>query len=201
MKTMKIILSGTLAIMLALPAAHAQLNFGVKGGVNIATVKFNNDVVNADNITGFQIGPMLEYVKPSTGWGMDVALLFMQKGGKVEKQAVKGNYLEIPVNVKWKLMTPLLKPYLAAGPYFGFRTGKKIWNINRLYNDVSGQVKAGNFSTGLNFSVGAETLGFLQMGLNYGIGLIDNFETLNTDSRPGFKGKSHTWSISAAVLF
>ncbi|MDR1336516.1 MAG: PorT family protein, partial [Tannerella sp.] len=186
MKTVKIILYGTLAVMLALPAAHAQLRFGVKGGVNIATVKFDN-VLKADNVTGFQLGPMLEYVK-SSGWGMDVALLFTQKGGKLEKQAVRSNYLEVPLNVKWKLMTPLLKPYLAAGPYFGFRTGgRKIWDINGLYSDVSGQVKAGNFGAGLNFSVGAEALGFLQVGLNYGLGLTDSFKTLDTGNLPAYK--------------
>jgi hypothetical protein len=201
MKTVKIILCGALAVMLALPAAHAQLNFGVKGGVNIATVKFDN-VLEADNITGFQFGPMLEYVKPSTGWGMDVALLFTQKGCELENRTVKSNYLEIPLNVKWKLMTPLLKPYLAAGPYFGFRTGRrKIWDISGLYHDVSGQVEAGNFSTGLNFSIGAEALGFLQVGLNYGLGLTSNFKTFGTGSLPTYKGKAHTWSISAAVLF
>jgi hypothetical protein len=202
MKMTKMILSGALALMLALPAAHAQLSFGAKGGVNIATVKFNNDVLDADNVTGFQIGPMLEYIKPSSGWGMDIALLFMQKGGELNKQAVKGNYLEIPVNVKWKMATPLIKPFVAAGPYFGFRTGgRKIWDINGLYNDVSGQVKAGNFSTGLNFSVGAEALGFVQVGLTYGLGLTDNFTTLKTGNLPEYKGKTHTWSLSAAVLF
>ncbi|MDR2041510.1 MAG: PorT family protein [Tannerella sp.] len=201
MKTMKIILSGALALMLA-PAVHAQLSFGAKAGVNIATVKFNNDVLDADNITGFQLGPMLEYVKPSTGWGLDVALLFTQKGGEVKNLAIKGNYLEIPMNVKWKLMTPLIKPYLAAGPYFGFRTGgRKIWDISGLYHDVSGQVKADNFSTGLNFSAGAEALGFLQVGLTYGLGLTNNFKTQDTGSLPEYKGKTHTWSISAAVLF
>ncbi|MDR1102886.1 MAG: PorT family protein [Tannerella sp.] len=199
MKTVKIILCGMLATMLALPAAHAQLRFGVKGGVNIATVKFDN-VLKADNVTGFLIGPMLEYTKPS-GWGMDVALLFTQKGCELEKKTVKSNYLEVPLNVKWKLMTPLLKPYLAAGPYLGFRTGgQKIWDIG-LYNDVGRQVKAGNFGAGLNFSVGAEALGFLQVGLNYGLGLTDNFKALAADNLPTYKGKTHTWSISAAVLF
>ncbi|MDR1454640.1 MAG: PorT family protein [Tannerella sp.] len=201
MKTARIILCGMLAVMLAFPAARAQLNFGVKGGVNIATVKFDN-VLKANNITGFQLGPMLEYVKPSTGWGVDAALLFTQKGCELGEQTVKGHYLEIPLNVKRKLMTPLLKPYLAAGPYFGFRTGgRKIWNINGLYSDVSGQVKAGDFSAGLNFSAGAEALGFLQVGLTYGLGLTHNFRTLDAGTHPEYRGKAHTWSISAAVLF
>ncbi|MDR2138299.1 MAG: PorT family protein [Tannerella sp.] len=201
MKTVKVILFGMLAFMLAGPAGHAQLNFGVKGGVNIATVKFDN-VLEADNITGFQLGPMIEYVKPSTGWGMDVALLFTQKGCELKERTIKSNYLEIPLHVKWKLMTPLLKPYFAAGPYFGFRTGgRKIWDISGLYNNVSNQLKAGDFSSGLNFSVGVEALGLLQVGLNYGLGLTDNFKTFDTDNLAAYKGKIRTWSISAAVLF
>ncbi|MDR3194644.1 MAG: PorT family protein [Tannerella sp.] len=201
MKTVRV-LCLALAVMLAPAAVQAQLSFGVKGGVNIATVKFDRDVIASHNITGFQLGPMLEYVKPSTGWGMDVALLFMQKGFEAYNRTVKNNYLEIPLNLKWKIMTPLVKPYASAGPYAGFRMGgRKIWEINDLYNDVKGQLKAGNFSAGLNFAAGVEVLSFLQVGLNYDWGLTGNYKAFDVSNPQEYTGKSHTWSLSAAVLF
>ena len=48
-----------LLALMALPA-NAQLKFGIKGGVNISSVHFNSDVLKADNVTGFQVGPMIE---------------------------------------------------------------------------------------------------------------------------------------------
>ncbi|MDR3260397.1 MAG: PorT family protein [Tannerella sp.] len=183
------------------PAANAQVRLGAKTGVNIATVKFNKEAVDPENITGFQIGPMLEVATP-TGWGVDVALLYMQKGFELNNKQIKNDYLEVPVNLKWKLMTPLVKPFVAAGPYVGFRVGgKKVWEIDQFYQDIKGQINGKSFSAGLNFSAGAELLSFLQVGLNYGWGLTDNYSTFIASHPDEYVGKAHTWSISAAILF
>jgi hypothetical protein len=191
-----------LAVCMTPVAARAQFHLGVKGGANIATVKFNKDIVDANNITGFLIGPMVEYTRPSTGWGFDAALLFTQKGCELENRTVKNNYLEVPVNIKLKFTTPLIRPYLAAGPYAGFRVGgRKVWDVSGLYNDVKGQVNAKSFSAGLNFSAGAEVFGFLQVGLNYGWGLTDNYSAFEVSNPDEYTGKTHTWTLSAAILF
>ena len=52
------------AVLLVVPAMQVQLRFGVKGGVNIVSVKFNRDVIDSENITGFHIGPMIELMIP-----------------------------------------------------------------------------------------------------------------------------------------
>lgn len=67
-----------LLALMALPA-NAQLKFGIKGGVNISSVHFNSDVLKADNVTGFQVGPMIETTLPLVGVGIDVAVLYSQK--------------------------------------------------------------------------------------------------------------------------
>ena len=68
-----------LLALMALPA-NAQLKFGIKGGVNISSVHFNSDVLKADNVTGFQVGPMIETTLPLVGVGIDAAVLYSQKG-------------------------------------------------------------------------------------------------------------------------
>ena len=40
---------------------------------------------------------------------------------------------------------------------------------------VADQVKAKNFSAGLNFGAGVELISHLQVGFNYGLGLTDNY--------------------------
>ncbi len=178
--------------------AEAQLRFGVKGGVNISTVSFDKDVLNADNITGFQIGPMIETTVPLLGLGFDLGVLYSKKGMSVGDEDISTDYIDIPLNLKWKLGIPLVKPYVAAGPYIGFRVGgDKIWNV------VQQQIEAKSFSAGLNFGAGVELFSHLQVGFNYGLGLTDNYSV----SQPSIStateasGKNRGWSITAAILF
>ena len=91
--------------------------------------------------------------------------------------------------------TAIIKGYLAAGPYIGFRVGgDKFWEIP---GSVVGQVKAKNFSAGLNFGAGVELISHLQVGINYGLGLTDNYSAEKYD----LNAKNRGWSVTAAILF
>lgn len=188
-----------LMAIIAVPAS-AQLKFGVKGGLNISSVHFSSDLLKADNVTGFQIGPMIETTIPLIGVGLDAAILYSQKGmdmksGTGISTSVKTDYIDVPVNFKWKFGLPIVKAYLTAGPYVGFRVGgDKFWDVP---GSVVGQIKAKSFSAGLNFGVGAELISHLQIGINYGLGLTDNYSAETFD----LNAKNRGWSITAAVLF
>lgn len=188
-----------LMAFIAVPA-KSQLKFGVKGGLNISSVHLNSDILKADNVTGFQIGPMIETTIPLIGVGLDAAILYSQKGMDVKSETgtstnVKTDYIDVPVNFKWKFGLPIIKGYLAAGPYIGFRVGgDKFWEIP---GSVVGQVKAKNFSAGLNFGAGVELISHLQVGINYGLGLTDNYSAEKYD----LNAKNRGWSVTAAILF
>ena len=188
-----------LMAFIAVPA-KSQLKFGVKGGLNISSVHLNSDILKADNVTGFQIGPMIETTIPLIGVGLDAAILYSQKGMDVKSETgtstnVKTDYIDVPVNLKWKFGLPIIKGYLAAGPYIGFRVGgDKFWEIP---GSVVGQVKAKHFSAGLNFGAGVELISHLQVGINYGLGLTDNYSAEKYD----LNAKNRGWSVTAAILF
>ena len=188
-----------LMAFIAVPA-KSQLKFGVKGGLNISSVHLNSDILKADNVTGFQIGPMIETTIPLIGVGLDAAILYSQKGMDVKSGTgtstnVKTDYIDVPVNLKWKFGLPIIKGYLAAGPYIGFRVGgDKFWEIP---GSVVGQVKAKNFSAGLNFGAGVELISHLQVGINYGLGLTDNYSAEKYD----LNARNRGWSVTAAILF
>lgn len=188
-----------LMAIIAVPAS-AQLKFGVKGGLNISSVHFSSDLLKADNVTGFQIGPMIETTIPLIGVGLDAAILYSQKGmdmksGTGISTSVKTDYIDVPVNFKWKFGLPIVKAYLTAGPYVGFRVGgDKFWDVP---GNVIGQVKAKNFSAGLNFGAGVELIRHLQVGFNYGLGLTDNYSAEKID----LNAKNRGWSVTAAILF
>ena len=187
-KIVGLVMVALLALM-ALPA-NAQLKFGIKGGVNISSVHFNSDVLKADNVTGFQVGPMIETTLPLVGVGIDAA------GGV--KTSMKTDYIDVPVNLKWKFGLPIVKAYLAAGPYIGFRVGGD--KFGDIPGSVADQVKAKNFSAGLNFGAGVELISHLQVGFNYGLGLTDNYSIEKVNLSDG-AGKNRGWSITAAILF
>lgn len=181
-------------------SAHAQIRFGVKGGVNISKVHFNEDLIKGSNVTGFHIGPMVEVMTPYTGLGMDVAILYSQKGmeynGPVKSESFNADYLDIPLNLKWKFGLPIVKGYINAGPYFAFRiAGDKVWEVP---STVRTDVKAKNFNTGLNIGAGVEVIKHLQVGFNYGFDLTGSFEA---EFGNGGEGRNRTWSLVAAILF
>lgn len=185
-------------VILIAPIANAQLRFGVKGGVNIAKVKFKKDVIDSENVTGFHIGPTIE-MGGAAGLGLDAAVLYSQKGFEYADESYKNDYIEVPVNLKYKFgMVPFVKPYVAAGPYFSFRVaGDKFWDIP---GKVRGQLKSKSFDTGLNLGIGAEVLNTLQIGLTYSWGFTDNYK-LDEVAADNSSGKNRMWSISAAVFF
>ena len=190
-------------LLLGIGQANAQVRLGVKGGLNIASVHFSTDVLQSDNVTGFQIGPMIEGSLPLVGLGFDAAILYAQKGLETktvsgEKTSLKNDYIDVPVNLKWKLGLPVMKVYLAAGPYVGFRVGgNKIWELPGSMVD---QVKTKSFSAGLNFGAGVELISHLQVGLNYGLGLTNNY-SMESLSLTKSDGKNRGWSVTAAILF
>jgi hypothetical protein len=199
MKNVKFLLAVVVLLTISV-TVNAQLRFGVKGGVNIANVSFDKDVLNSDNVTGFHVGPMIDASFGEGGIGLDLALLFSQKGFDTKDKSVKNTYLDLPVNLKFKFGIPLINPYLAAGPYVGFRVnGSKVKDIS--YKDIKHQVQSKNFGAGLNFSAGAELFDRLQIGLIYSWGLTNDYKTFDGNDLDSYKGKPHTWSISAAFLF
>jgi hypothetical protein len=175
---------------------RAQVKFGLKTGVNLANVSLKGapeENLASSNLTGFAVGPMFEATIPVIGLGLDAAVLYSQQGFKVERESYKLNTLEVPVNLKWKLtLLKLIGVYATAGPYLQFN----------LSEDVREQLKAKSFGTGLNLGAGVELLNHLQVGVNYQRGLTDDFDSITFQNvLHGLKGKTSTWSVTAAYLF
>lgn len=187
--------------LVAIPA-KSQIRFGIKGGVNISSVHFNASIVDRGNITGFNIGPMVEFMVPMAGLGFDAAILYSQKGGEFKLKEfptevidAKNDYIDVPVNMKWKFGLPIIKGYFSAGPYVSFRVGgEKFWNFSSAVGD---QLKAHTFGAGLNFGAGVEVVKHVQVGFNYALGLTDDYSA----SKLNLNGKNRGWSITAAILF
>lgn len=194
-----------IAVLFMTLPTQAQLKFGVKAGVNLASVSFSDLPSNADpsNYTGFQVGPIMEFTVPIVGIGMDAAILYSQAGVKIPQitglkdasDIVKNGNILVPVNFKYKYgLMGLGGVYATVGPYASFNVS------NNLVSDA----KSKSFGAGLNFGAGVELLSRLQVGANYQLGLTDNYGASNNLQLLGSAitgGKSHIWSITAAFFF
>lgn len=178
-------------IGMAVPA-QAQINFGVKGGLNLSKASLSDVPGNfkKDNFTGFFIGPMAEFNIPIVGLGVDASLLFAQRGIKVSEAGdeitIKQNGIDIPVNLKYNIgLGSLVGIYLAAGPDFYFDFEKKT-GIDKKKAEV-----------GINVGAGVKLLNHLQVGANYNIPLGDTADIKGTEG----SYKTKTWQVSVAYIF
>lgn len=189
------------AIVLAvfIPAS-AQLKFGPRVGLAVNSLHFNKEIIDKNNRAGFTAGLQLEFTVPLIGIGGDISAMYVRRNsewmsGNVSQEAKK-DYIEIPLNFKYKLTLPAISsivcPYVFTGPDFAFQVSK------RLPSDVVSK----KCDIGWNFGFGVELIKHLQISASYGLGLtkaleITKIHTNNAD----IEGKNRYWTVTAAWLF
>ena len=186
------------ALCVAAPS-YAQLQWGVRGGLNLAKASFSGSDFKSDNFTGFFIGPTAEFTIPLIGLGVDGSLLFSQTGIKAEGETLKRQSIEIPVNLKYNIgLGSMLGVYIAAGPQFGFGL-----NDDKVdYGDGS-RFACKNSNLSLNVGAGVKLLRHLQVGATYNIplGKTAEVEGVAEAADMAFSAKLKTWQVSVAYMF
>ena len=133
MKKMTVSLVVLLALCMVVPAS-TQVNVGVLGGLNLATVELDPEPPKMDlsNLTGFGFGGVLDY-RLNESIALRLEPMYLQKGTKgdydwgnamIELEA-KYAYVEIPIMVKYSFGAREIKPYIIAGPTIGFLLNAK----------------------------------------------------------------------------
>lgn len=179
-------------------SAQAQFKIGPRAGITVSELHFNNSVFDASNRAGFTAGLMTEFTVPVVGIGFDASLMYSRRSAKwMNSQGMSTtenrDYFSIPLNLKWKFKLPLVKPFITTGPEFAFLTSR------RAIHDAWRNKKA---DTSWNVGFGAEILGHLQIGANYGIGLNKALKSVGiTNEYKDIKAKNRVWTITAAYLF
>ena len=93
MKKILSIMAVVCCLFMAVPA-HAQFQFGIKGGLNVSKISVSKEVFRPDNKSGFFFGPTAEFTLPLLGMGVDVSALYNQYGidtdeGSTTKRVLK----------------------------------------------------------------------------------------------------------------
>lgn len=202
MKSIKAILL-TLVMIIgasALPA-QAQFKFGPKVGLTVNDFHFNKSVMDAENQTGWTAGLMTEFTVPVIGLGFDLSAMYVRRNSEFmrENNLTKDNrdYIEIPLNLKYKFSLPLISkilvPYLGVGPSVSFLTSRR--HIENAYKNKS-------VDWAMNFGFGVQLLSHIDVNARYGLGMSKAVKLIDSGAGNGdIDGKNRYWTISVAYLF
>lgn len=211
-KIKHIILAVIATVAVAMPAS-AQFRFGIKAGMNVNSVSFNTDDLknnfDKENRSGFFGGITTEFTVPIIGLGFDLSVLYSHRNVEGD---IKGNndlenilknedfrkqdYIEIPLNLKYKLSLPaiskIIAPYVTTGPSIAFKCSKAA---------VTDAYKEKKFDAAWNVGGGVQLIEHLQIGVNYSWGMTKALEYVGVGNEPADLGKINGWKISAAWFF
>lgn len=201
-------------MLFATSSAQAQVKFGLKGGLNVTNMSLNSEVFDADNQTGFFIGPTVKFTLPIVGLGIDASALYDQRDAKITVEddngasvdsKIKNQSINIPINLRYGVgLGSTASVYLFAGPQFGFNVGDKNQS---LFKDMGEwRLKSSTFS--VNVGLGAMLLSHLQISANYNIACGKTGETTVSSalgelaqSAAKKRGRANAWQIGLAYYF
>lgn len=200
MKFTKHLIAVALIMAFTCAQANAFFRFGVKAGLNVDKMHFNEQTFDATNRCGFTAGVMTEFTVPIIGIGADLSVMFTRMNSRPyqivnaveEKASVGRNFLEIPLNLKYKLNIPvvasIIKPMIYTGPTLALKLAK---------NDNFTQTKTAQW--GWNLGIGLELINHLQIAGGYTFG-INNIAKHFADVT-NVKVRNNYWTVTAAWLF
>lgn len=203
MKTLYKTLLVALVALFSFGQASADFRFGIKAGLNFNKLDYKNfgqTIQDPGNRTGWQAGVMAEFTVPIINLGMDASIMYARQNldnvmpeGQEEVFQNK-DFLDIPVNLKWKIGLPIvsniIKPMIYTGPDFLIALNKKTIE----------EFKTKTCEVGWNLGIGVELLNHLQItgGYCFGLNSVAKYTGINAQD---YKVKKNYWSLSAAYLF
>lgn len=195
--------------MLSASGIFAQL--GIKAGVNMANeINFSSQSAIANsfsskNLTGYQIGLTYQAMPKKSGLGIEVAALLSQKGSSIDstnlinsiKEGYKElNYLEVPLNLRYRLTLGFIGVYGFGGLYGGYAlSGKTVDETTETTTTEKFSSFINHVDYGYNFGAGLELFKKIQFGGTWSEGLK------NTSSTAGTSIKNRVFSVNLVYLF
>ncbi len=199
MKKMR--LTAVIAMLAIVTAVSAQVSLGIKGGVNMSNLVYDDEVDDKNPKIGFNIGLAADIDFAPT-MALQTGLFFSTKGFKSVNDAMDAEYtenlmyLQLPLHLAYKVdVTPGTRVVFHAGPYAAYGVGgsreAKVgnlsgeWDVDKIFGDADGQYKP--FDAGLGLGVGAEMGAFLiDLGWDMGMVNISNRDNGNTKNQNAY---------------
>jgi hypothetical protein len=199
---------GALFVMLVAPGpAAAKVQFGLKAGGNMANITgaYAQDLnTTLKNKVGFVGGVFLAFNMGSV-FTLQLEVLYTMKGsnmsytdvGTTYIEKLYGNYIEIPLLFKFRIPTPLVSPFVFAGPAVGFKLSEKLTENG---TDVPlDQALLKNNDYGAIFGGGVNIGSHFQLDVRYSMGLQKVIATVSGETPLDIK--NGVWSATIGIGF
>lgn len=203
-------------MLLCTSGLYAQL--GIKAGVNMANEirSFGQTAIadgfSSQNLTGYQIGLVYQIMPKNSGLGVEIAALLSQKGSSFHfdsisvantlKEGYKElNYLEVPLNLRYRFNLGIIGIYGIAGLYGGYALSGKT--VNETANTIQNETFSSfidHADYGYNFGAGVELFKKIQLGATWSEGL-KNTSSTNTDLPTPTTATNRVFSVNLVYLF
>lgn len=191
-------------LVLPRPAA-AGVQFGLKAGVNMAKptgADAQDPLSTLKNKVGFQGGLFLAF-NFGRVVGLQCEVLYTMKGATYVAlddsytDKLYADYIEVPLLLKFRIPTPVVQPFIFAGPSIGFKLQEKLESNgeqvplgeNLLKNNDYGAIFGAGLNLGRNFMI----------DVRYSLGLQKVISTVEGEVDPDFK--NGVWSASIGIAF
>ena len=219
-----------LAIIAGSPL-HAQISVGFRGGYTAADMRYKdptigykyNGIGNPTRLNSWHIDMMVN-IPVRGGLYLQPLIRYNTLGAQFEQpmatpvgvylpsaSEIRLHYLELPLNVVYKIPFFFGKVAIGAGPYAGYGlggkydlairyNGKVVQNteqeirFNEQTNIVSTNSQLRRWDAGVNFMLGVEFNNLMVIGANYGLGMAD------LDRSPTSKLKNSYLGLSLGIL-
>ena len=215
----KLLTSLVILAAFAVMPANAQIQFGVKGGLDYPNMKINYHNLINESGSGWFVGPTLKGSFPIGlfGVGADIAAFYDQRRTDTEfetTKTIKQKSILVPVNARLNFnLADAFGVYVATGPQFGFNLGDKNYKIFSDNSEVAEeaqenvrntfQLKKSQFSW--NIGLGIILLKHIELGATYNIGISETGElkgmTKQEIRETTETTKQKSWVFSAAYYF
>ena len=198
------------AVAWFMTAEAQEFKFGVRGGVNLSTLSFENHNYTVHNKVGFFVGPTAKMSLPVKGLGFDASVLYDQRsgeaiaemlmGGRVYWTTVKRQHITVPINVRYDIGTRNFGFFVFAGPQVGFNVGGS--EPTRMdYGDWEPR----SVVFGMNAGLGIMIIDHLQLSANYNLVFKKDADISinkdNSDYRYVDTSKMNAWQLSLSYYF
>ena len=183
-----------IVLLICTSGLYAQL--GIKAGINMANEikSFSQADINAGfystNLTGYQFGIVYQKMPKKNGFGVEIGALLSQKGSSFSYDSIditssnkegyrELNYLEVPLNLRYRLTFGFIGIYGFGGVYGGYTLNGKT--VNEKDNTTSEETFLNlpdRIDYGYNFGVGIELFKKIQLGGTLSQGLKNTVSSI-----------------------
>ncbi len=185
-----------LGMWILLPSAFTQPRLGIIGGMNFSDLRedgVENSMMDYSTRSGFKAGLVAELGIGNSGFALQAEPMYVEKGAlmKLESSTFRAEadelesdfrmtYIELPILAKYSFGLGVIRPFVVAGPEFGWMMNAKV-NGTDVKEDLREFDVLATAGLGLDIELMETAYLFLEGRYNYGFSDLNDVEESTTE--------------------